>query len=553
MRKYLLSCSVVILASGTNFALSSAADAKTGKEMLGTSSEPQNVSLQDEIASLKAQMEVMMKRINELQEREVKHAEKPKKTSAPKRSKPDYIKTDSVVKTHKKTPIKTGGETLVQQCNDKSSMPKGKAPVVSTGDAVKVSVYGHVNRAMLYGDNSYDSELKHVDNNVSSTRLGVKAEANVSEALKVGGTLLLEYLSDSSHNTDLFQAQSSQDLLIRHRILEAYINSTVYGKLSLGRGDTATSRIMDLDLTGTNVAQEGLEIPAVAGGIRYGWAPTVNVPGGVPQRFTTLSISQSHSELFGSTRLNRVLYTSPSLNGIVLSIAHINQKRFDMALRYAAEFKKIQLIAAGGWYHDPDPVGAPASSPGNFGNVVGANLTGVDRFGGSMAVLFPNGISFNGGYAVQKNKVWTDVSRKDSVSWGAKAGYQQKFFDAGTTCFALGYFRAKNVYMSAVDPLMFPNGPQPAQRTMAYDADDRNDSRVFGFYIVQNMDKWGSEIYFSYQNHQLTGTRLFNGADVPQNTFNTNVSLADAAAGWTLHSFTFKPIHSYVLGMRVKF
>ncbi|MGN6671389.1 MAG: hypothetical protein ACTHJ4_07635 [Candidatus Nucleicultricaceae bacterium] len=553
MRKYLLSCSVVILASWTNFVFSSAAEAKTEKRAPETSSDSQNASLQEEIATLKAQMEVMMKRINELQAREVKRSVKHKKAIAPTKSTPAPTKTNTIVEAHKKTPIKTGGDTFVQQCQDKSSAPKGKAPVVSTGETVKVSVYGHVNRAMLYGDNGYDRELKHVDNNVSSTRLGVKAEANVSEALTVGGNILLEYLSDSSHNTDLLQAQSSQDLLIRHRILEAYISSKIYGKLALGRGDTATSRIMDLDLSGTNVAQEGLEIPAVAGGIRYGWAPTVNVPGGAPQRSTTLSISQTHSELFVSERLNRVLYESPSFNGFVLSIAHINQKRFDMALRYAAEFKKIQLIAAGGWYHDPDPVGAPASSPGNFGNVAGANLTGVDRFGGSMAVLFPNGISFNGGYTVQKNKVWTDVSRKDSVSWGGKAGYQQKFFEVGKTCFALGYFRAKNIYMSAVDPLMFPNGAQPAQRTMAYDADDRNDSRVFGFYIVQNMDKWGSEIYFSYQNHELTGTRLFNGAGVPQNTFNTNITLADAAAGWTIRSYTFKPIHSYVLGMRVKF
>lgn len=553
MRKYLLSCSVFILASGINFPLSLKAEAQTKSGNLESSAD-QNASLREEIASLKAQMDVMMKRINELQDIELKRSVKAKKPIIPIKTVPAKIKKEAVIEANHKPLPKVSIENPVQQCSQQTIVPKEQATVVSTRDTVKVSVYGHVNRAMLYGDNGYDHEVKHVDNNVSSTRLGFKAEAKVSEELMIGGNILMEYLSDSSHNTDLLQAQSAQNLLIRHRILEAFINSKSYGKLSLGRGETATNRIMDLDLSGTNVAQEGLEIPAVAGGIRYGWAPTVNNPGAAPTRNVTLSISDTHSELFGSTRLNRVLYDSPSFNGFVFSIAHINQKRFDMALRYAAEFNKIKLIAAGGWYHDPDPVGAPASSTGNFGNIDNANLTGIDRFGGSMSVLFPNGINFNAGYAVQKNKVWTDVSRDDSVSWGGKVGYQHQFFDVGKTCFAIGYFKAKNIYMSAVDPNMFPNvGAQPLQRNVAYDADNRNDSRVIGFYIVQNMDKWGSELYFSYQNHELTGTRLFDGAAVAQNTFNTNITLAQAAAGWTLRNYTFKPIQSYILGIRVKF
>jgi len=67
--------------------------------------------------------------------------------------------------------------------------PTPAAPVSSGGDRVKLSISGQVDRALLYGNDGKASNLRNVDNNVSSTRLRFVGEGRVTDTMTGGSNL----------------------------------------------------------------------------------------------------------------------------------------------------------------------------------------------------------------------------------------------------------------------------------------------------------------------------------------------------------------------------
>ncbi len=195
------------------------------------SSTKETEELKKQIADMQAQMEVMMKRLNELSNTTIKTPE------------------------------------IVAQ-NDTQPLPEPKAEKKG-GDKVKLAIYGHVNRAVALYDNGHEREIKHVDNNSSSSRLRFNGEGKLNESFKAGGTIEYEIISENSASVDIKQNQSSaSSSSFRDRIIEGYFD-TKWGKLSLGQGETASHRIAHSDLTGTGVIQEGIELDTQAGGVRF--------------------------------------------------------------------------------------------------------------------------------------------------------------------------------------------------------------------------------------------------------------------------------------------
>lgn len=122
-----------------------------------------------------------------------------------------------------------------------ASAPAAKRMTSSSNDAVSLTIYGHVNRAMLYHDNGYNSQLRHVDNNVSSTRTRFTANAKLNECFKAGALMELEYISENSAGVDIRNPQNKPAFAIRERLLDAFLDSN-FGKISWGQGEMASNR-----------------------------------------------------------------------------------------------------------------------------------------------------------------------------------------------------------------------------------------------------------------------------------------------------------------------
>lgn len=106
--------------------------------------------------------------------------------------------------------------------------------VKSGSDTVSVSLYGQVNRAIMVVDDGEESEFFHVDNDNSSSRIGLKVKAKPSEDLTVGAKFEVEFQSNPSNEVSFDDGTISAEFKERH--IDFYVDSK-FGKLSLGQGD----------------------------------------------------------------------------------------------------------------------------------------------------------------------------------------------------------------------------------------------------------------------------------------------------------------------------
>ena len=150
--------------------------------------------------------------------------------------------------------------------------------VQSGNDKAKLKISGSINHGVAYYDNGRNSILTHVDVNEAPTRLTVASEANYNKNLKVGAVFEFAMKSNSSDSVDVNQVDnSSSSVNFTKRKIEVYFNHLVYGKLSMGHGETATNYISGSDLTGTDMLSQGADLATFAGGVCF-------VSGTVPQQ-----------------------------------------------------------------------------------------------------------------------------------------------------------------------------------------------------------------------------------------------------------------------------
>src|SRR3546814_12168811 len=62
----------------------------------------------------------------------------------------------------------------------------------SFGDKVQVKITGQINRGVLFADDGENTSVKHVDNDSSSSRFRIHADAKVTSAFSVGGLFELD-------------------------------------------------------------------------------------------------------------------------------------------------------------------------------------------------------------------------------------------------------------------------------------------------------------------------------------------------------------------------
>jgi predicted porin len=67
------------------------------------------------------------------------------------------------------------------------------------GDKVSVQLYGQVNRAFLAADDGDSSDYYFVDNDNSSSRIGLIGESKVNDDITIGTRMEFEYQSNASN------------------------------------------------------------------------------------------------------------------------------------------------------------------------------------------------------------------------------------------------------------------------------------------------------------------------------------------------------------------
>ncbi|MBX9591903.1 MAG: porin [Hyphomonadaceae bacterium] len=218
-----------------------------------------------------------------------------------------------------------------------------EATVARTGrSAATLRIYGQVNRAVLYWNDSIDRKVSVADNSTSSSRLGFIGERALGPGLVVGYRLELG-LDPTAASQDLWNGLDataahwpvdSRGLRMRHAYW--FLSYERLGRVSLGRQSPATD-----DLTIINL---GSQMNDAAVHFNRAFNIRLNHPALGPI-FSDLKWGQI-AHTVDALRGDFIRYDTPTLQGFMLSASFGERDTWDVALRYRADGQGLHF--AGG-------------------------------------------------------------------------------------------------------------------------------------------------------------------------------------------------------------
>jgi predicted porin len=283
--------------------------------------------------------------------------------------------------------------------------------VLPAAQAVDFKISGQINRAMLYGDNGKNDDLKFVDNDNSSTRFRFTGSNEFEGAWTAGINWEVEMQSNPSNDTviDIGQNDDSTDVDFNERKIEFYIEHKSFGTLTLGQGPTASDSTSEVDLSGTDVVNYA-SISDMNGGFNFRDGNDTIIT----------SIGNAFSDFDGFSRRDRIRYDSPMLGPVYFSASYMNGQSYDFAGRFAYEWDGFgKLAAAASWL--------PADT----------QRDSFKQYSGSISFLHNSGINLTFSGA---NRYDADNRDEDPYNLYGKVGY--KF---GKWAFSVDYTYSENV------------------------------------------------------------------------------------------------------------
>jgi hypothetical protein len=317
----------------------------------------------------------------------------------------------------------------------------------------KLTISGHINKAVMFADDGRTSRTLIVDNNASTTRLNLSAEAPITEDFEFGAQIELEIPSNSGGVVTIHQGNGDNNQNFSRfveRKIEVMATHKRLGKIWLGQGSTATDEIVESDLSGAAMTGNYGDAGVLGSAFVFyntrtrSWdGPTVGD--------VVVSLNGGMDD--------RIRYDTPTYGGFFASAAFVSGGQADMALRYADKIGPFELVAALG-----------------YSNLNGINNTIDNRIVGSAAVLHESGVNVAVAAGRQEHKA---ANRNDGTSYYGKVGYIAKLFDLGPTAFAVDY----GVYDNYGQ-----NGDEAKQYSIA---------------VVQHFERIGSQVYVLGKTYEL--------------------------------------------------
>ena len=326
--------------------------------------------------------------------------------------------------------------------------PEGRKPTVTAGTVnAKVGLYGQVNRGVLVVDDGEKTRGHQVDNDNSSTRIGILGSANPGGDLEIGTRIEVQFESNSSSaisqidNTDVGPDNFTK------RWLDLYLKHDRFGKLFVGYGSTASDSTSEVDFSGTDVVGYA-SVSDAAGG--FFWYDS-----SLGELDFDTTIGNVFTDMDGLSRRNRIRYDSPSFYGLMAATSWINSGGGDVALKYASAFGDFKLAAQ-----------AAYANPG------GTSKTLDNQYNGSASILHTSGLNFTVSGGVQEYK--GDRDDNGTFLYG-KLGYQLNVCPLGMTAFSVDGGLNNDIQQ------------------------DGDDATTFGAQMVQNFTDWATEFYLGYR------------------------------------------------------
>ena len=329
------------------------------------------------------------------------------------------------------------------------SATKPAAGVLRSGKKnVALKIYGQVNRAVIVADDSVESRFFHVDNDISSSRIGLEGTAEVDDNFGVGAKIETEIQENPSNKitiADEDDEDSQGGFAVRK--VEFWLKDSRLGKLTIGQGSEAHDGAAEVDLSGTGLVTSSLQ-GAICGELVFRIS-TTNGLSGVP--------CDNVFSNFDGSRDDRVRYDTPKIAGFTASVVGESDDRWGLALKWGGKFGGVKAAAK---------IARQAVTAGNDGaeeNVLVGSLSAALASG--FSVTFASG---------KKDVVGAG---REQFYWYGKLGHRFKMLPWGKTAISFDYY---------------------ASEDMVATGDDGNS---IGVGLVQKIDKASIELYVGLRKH----------------------------------------------------
>ncbi len=347
--------------------------------------------------------------------------------------------------------------SYVQHNNPKNSSVKRTSLLGWQSGPFNAKISGQVNMAGMISDDGHSSNLYFVTNSISNNRLRLETKVQNTPDFSIGSMIELGFKVNPGSNVS--QVNKSGTNSTDYRRVEIMFNSKKLGKVSLGKGSTASDSSAQADLSGTDVVSYS-KVDDNGSGIFFRNAQETK---GMP--FTgNPTVGDVYNNLDGQSRQNRVRYDTPTFHGFTFATSYMANYVYDFALSYLNTFSWVKLKAAIAY------VSAHSTISSSTGTLKG------NQIDGSISALFNCG--FNITYAAGKFRTGTN-NRQNPYFHFVKLGYLAALNHLGKTAFSINYNFSRHFNANT----------------------DKGES--YGAAVVQNLTHYNTELYVSWQKFIL--------------------------------------------------
>jgi len=284
-----------------------------------------------------------------------------------------------------------------------------------------------------------------VDNDNSESRVRFDGTTRATDDLTIGSTIELSIAPNKASEVD--QNDQETNNVFDERIVEATLDSKRFGKLSLGKGHTASYGSASVDLSGTTVISYAT-IADTAGGMLFRQTSDDSL--------TNVRILDAFNSFDGLSRKNRLRYDTPAFHGFRLAGSLISDDRYDAALRWGGQGYGFKAAGAAGFAY-------PNQDSTDF------------QYDGSFSLLHEDS-----GLNLTLSAGWLERDNQgDAQNLYGKLGWLTRFFSFGETAFGVDYTQSLNL---------------PTGRDKGYS---------IGAAAVQQFEEYGTEVFLLYRLHSL--------------------------------------------------
>lgn len=328
------------------------------------------------------------------------------------------------------------------------------AVVAPGNDRIKLTLSGQINRAINVVSDGSGTSVYHVDNNVSNSRFRLTGAAELSNELTLGTRLEMAFTADESSKVS--QDNQAPGTYVNARWADISLASKHFGKLSLGKGYTASYFTAGSDLSKTDIVLYS-SVADIAGGLKFR---------SKDGQLTGITLSDVFTDYDGLNVKSRLRYDSPTLYGFHLAGSLVSGQRSDLGLFWGGEGYGFQGAASFG-------LANPRLEDSRL------------QYDGSCSLLHTaSGLNLTLSSGMLEKK-----SERNAFSYYAKLGWLANLTSQGSTAFGVDFSRSENGSSSG----------------------DRGSS--VGAAVVQEFKKAATELYLQYRVYSLhrgDGTPLYD-------------------------------------------